>query len=426
MNGMTLLMGLLVLSYVGSSLVTRRAAHRGGLPSGVEIAALGFLVGPHGLRLVTNEDLATFVPVAHVALGWLAFTAGIDFGFGATGRVKPSRLFFGTMSGVATAAAVTVAVWLALDFVHVPIAQPERFLLALSVGAICSASAPPAASWAGDGPTTRPSLAAALDDIALSEGWVPFGVLALVFALAPSHDLPLSRGRLQGLPSVLGRLQELTLHANACIWFLVTLGLGLLIGIAAAFLLRGKMPVENRWAVLLGAALLAVGTSARLELSAVSACFAMGQAISLLARHGDELRPMVRSTAQPVLLPALLLAGMRINLQPSAAWALVALAVALSRMCAKTVIGWVFAAVSPTLRTGGLLLGLSYSSSNALSIGLGLALALRFPGVIGDTALAIAAVYAAFGDLAAPMALRHALKAAHPVGATASIEPAPT
>jgi hypothetical protein len=89
--------------------------------------------------------------------------------------------------------------------------------------------------------------------------------------------------------------------------------------------------------------------------------------------------------------------------------------------------GWVFAAASPILRTGGPLLGLSYSSSNALSIGLGLALALRFPGVIGDTALAIAAVYAAFGDLAAPMALRHTLKAAaHPAGAPASIEPAPT
>jgi len=71
-NAILLLMGLLVLSYLGSFLVTGRTVRGAGLPSGVEYVALGFVLGPRALDLVGADNLAAFEPVVQVALGWLA------------------------------------------------------------------------------------------------------------------------------------------------------------------------------------------------------------------------------------------------------------------------------------------------------------------------------------------------------------------
>lgn len=69
MNAILILMGLLVLSYLGSFLMTGRTVGGVGLPSGVEYAALGFVLGPHALDLVGGDSVAAFEPVVEVALG---------------------------------------------------------------------------------------------------------------------------------------------------------------------------------------------------------------------------------------------------------------------------------------------------------------------------------------------------------------------
>ena len=74
MNALLLLMGLLVLSYIGSFLVGGRALRGVGLPSGAEYVALGFLLGPHVLGIVERSMLVSFEPIVQVALGWLAWT----------------------------------------------------------------------------------------------------------------------------------------------------------------------------------------------------------------------------------------------------------------------------------------------------------------------------------------------------------------
>ena len=52
MNAVLLLMGLLVLSYLGSFLVGGRTVRGAGLPSGIEYVALGFVLGPQVLDMV--------------------------------------------------------------------------------------------------------------------------------------------------------------------------------------------------------------------------------------------------------------------------------------------------------------------------------------------------------------------------------------
>ena len=71
MSAIVLLMGLLLLSYVGSLIIGGRTPR--GLPSGIEFLGLGFAVGPHALGLVDRTMIAEFEPIVQVALGWLAF-----------------------------------------------------------------------------------------------------------------------------------------------------------------------------------------------------------------------------------------------------------------------------------------------------------------------------------------------------------------
>src|SRR5579864_4661236 len=106
MNAILLLMGLLVLSYLGSLLVGGRIVRGVGLPSGAEYVALGFLLGPQALGLVERSILVSFEPIAHVAVGWLALAIGLGFGFAGEGRVRAGSMALGLTSALLTAGAV--------------------------------------------------------------------------------------------------------------------------------------------------------------------------------------------------------------------------------------------------------------------------------------------------------------------------------
>jgi Kef-type K+ transport system membrane component KefB len=186
----------------------------------------------------------------------------------------------------------------------------------------------------------------------------------------------------------------------------------LLLGAGAALLVRTDLPQEDTWAVLFGVSLIAIGTSARLALSTLTASFFMGVALSFLSRHHRELRAMVAPTERPVLLPALLLAGARLDFRATPALPWIALAAIGTRMAAKIIVGWVLSIGSRAARKGGPLVGLSLMSSGALAMCVGLAFALRFPGPVGDTVLVIAAIGATVGEFVGPARLRRALRAA--------------
>jgi Kef-type K+ transport system membrane component KefB len=138
----------------------------------------------------------------------------------------------------------------------------------------------------------------------------------------------------------------------------------------------------------------------------------MGIAMSLLSHHRTELRAMVGPTERPVLLPALLLAGAHLDFTTNSSLLWIAGAALGARAVAKLVSGWFLAAFSPSARKAGPLVGMSLLSSGALAISIGLAFALRFPGRVGDTVLAVAAITATAGEFLGPARLRHALRTA--------------
>jgi Kef-type K+ transport system membrane component KefB len=391
-NAVLLLMGLLVLSYLGSFLVTGRTVRGTGLPSGVEYVALGFVLGPQVLDWVGGDMLEAFEPVVQVALGWLAFAVGLDFGYAADKRVRAGSLALGTFGALATGSAVATAAWLAVRRLHTPGTFVEHVLLAGGVGAACSETTRHAVRWIVERHSASGPLADRLNELAHADDLLPLLAIAFLFAFEPTRNVAVR------LP-----LRD---------WPVLTVSLGLVLGAGAALLVRSDLPQDDTWAVLFGVSLIAIGTSARLALSTLTASFFMGLAVSLLSRHRRDLRAMVGPTERPVLLPALLLAGAHLDLRASPALPWIAAAAIGGRLAAKVVVGWVLAAISKPARKAGPLVGLSLMSSGALAMCIGLAFALRFPGAVGDTVLVVAAVSATVGEFVGPARLRAALEAA--------------
>ncbi|HEY6460528.1 MAG TPA: potassium transporter Kef, partial [Polyangiaceae bacterium] len=150
MNAVLLLVGLLVLSYLGSFLVAGRTVRGVGLPSGIEYVALGFVLGPQALDMVGPDMLAAFEPVVQVALGWLAFAVGLDFGYAGEHRARAGNLALGTFAALLTGGSVAAVTWLVVRRMHVGANVTEQILIAGGVGAACSETTRHAVRWVVD------------------------------------------------------------------------------------------------------------------------------------------------------------------------------------------------------------------------------------------------------------------------------------
>jgi hypothetical protein len=391
-NPVVVLMGLLVLSYLGSFLVAGRTSSGAGLPSGVEYAALGFVLGPRVLDVVGSDMLAAFEPVVQVAIGWLAFAVGLNFGYAGERRVPFGSMATGTLSALMTGGAVSAATWYAAGYWHFGATRVDAVLLAGGIGAACSETARLAVLWVVERQGARGPLADRLNDLAHSDHLLPLIAVAVLFALEPTHNV--------------------TVRLPLRDWPAITVGLGLLLGAGATLLLRSELRLEDAWGLLFGVSLIGIGAAARLALSTLTASFFAGLALSVLSRHRGQLREMVAPTERPVLLPALLLAGARLDFRSTAGLLWIAAAAIGARIVAKLAVGWLLALSSLPARKGGPLVGLSLLSSGALAMSIGLAFALRFPGAIGDTVLVVAVLSATVGEFIGPVRLRRTLELA--------------
>jgi Kef-type K+ transport system membrane component KefB len=388
MNALLLLMGLLVLSYIGSFLVGGRAIRGFGLPSGSEYLLLGFVIGPNVLGLIERSMLDAFEPIADAALGWLAFVLGLDYAFLGHRRVRLSSLVVACSIALVTGGAVAAAVYMVLVR-FTPLAGTQLLLLAGGIGAACSETTRDAVRWVVERHRARGPLADLLGEIADSDDLVPLVATALLFALSPA---PQSRIELPGLA-----------------WAGLTIGLGVLLGLLASVLLGRESRLHESWGVLLGTSLFAIGLAVRLNLSFLAMLFFMGIALAGSSRHRDEVAAMIAPTERPVLLPALVLAGARIgpNATPGLTW-IVAAAVGV-RLLVKMVVGFLVWAGYRAARPAGASLGLGLLPTGALAMAVGLSFALRFPGQVGDTILLTVAVVTVFGEFVGPGRLRVSL-----------------
>jgi Kef-type K+ transport system membrane component KefB len=403
-------MGLLVLSYIGSFLVGGRAIRGFGLPSGSEYLLIGLVIGPNVLGLVERSMLDTFEPIADAALGWLAFIMGLDYAFLGHRRVRVSSFVVACSIALATGAAIAAAEYAVLARVT-SLSSTEVLLIAGGIGAACSETTRDAVRWVVERHRAKGPLSDLLGEIADSDDLIPLAATALLFALAPVPDAQIA---LPGLA-----------------WAGLTVVLGVLLGLLASVLLGRETRLHESWGVLLGTALFAIGLAVRLKLSFLTMMFFMGIALAGSSRHRDEVATMIAPTERPVLLPALVLAGARINpdATPGLVW-IVATAVAV-RLVVKLAIGWLVAAGYRVARPAGASLGLGLLSTGALAMAVGLSFAFRFRGAVGDTILLTVAVVTVFGEFVGPNRLRVSLARAGEIpessaASTESMLPAPS
>lgn len=390
MSAIALLMGLLLLSYVGSLIIGGQKAR--GLPSGIEFLFLGFLVGPHALGVVERAMINEFEPIVQVALGWLAFVVGLDFGRVNGRRVSAKAMALGVICAVATGLIVAFAARHMLA--RYPIAgidATSALVLAAGAGAVTAETTRfvvqwVAARWQVEGPVST-----LLVELASADDFAPFVAAGAIFALAPSG----------------GAAVELP----AAGWFGLSLALGGLLGTVTALLLRGAEGYDV-WGALVGTLLLGVGTASRFGLCTIFVTFVMGIALAAVSPNRRTLRRMVGPTERAILYPMLLLAGAHIDARPllesRMLVALVAL-VLIARVVGKLLSGVVLRFFFPAARPAGPALGLVLLSSGPVSMSCGFVFALRFPGRVGDTLLICAAASALLGELVSTFAVKSLL-----------------
>ncbi|HEY6080057.1 MAG TPA: potassium transporter Kef [Polyangiaceae bacterium] len=383
-DGIWLMLGLLLLAYVGSNLVGGRAIRGFGLPSGSEYLVLGFALGPHALDVVGRSLARTFEPVVLVGTGWLALVVAVGYLRVADRWISPGRAVVGVLLGSLTCAGVAAVTYFAQPFFG-GFQGFTRIAIALGMGACASATTRHSVRWVVERHGARGPLADFAADAARASAIVPPLALTVLFAAAPGTALP-------GLP----------LGGRA----VLTLAFGASLGAMAALLLGRDFRRDESWGVLLGAGLLTAGAADRAGLSLVGAMFAMGLTLAA-SRHRFEIKAMLGPTEKPVLLPVTVLAGAYVNLGlPTEVFILVGLAIAakvVMRLLLGTLLG-----LGPARGTGADF-GLSMLASGGFTIAVALAFATRVPGIAADAVLLFAVVSTVLGEWLSQAALRRSL-----------------
>lgn len=389
MSAIALLMGLLVLSFLGSLIVGRTAR---GLPSGVEYLGLGFAVGPHALGWVERSIISDFEPLVQVALGWLAFVVGLDFG-----RVEGRRVRSGSMAlGIACAALTGVAVAAATHGFLVEMRVPgidgrSAMLLAGGAGAVTAETTRFGVQWVTGRFGAKGPVSKLLTELGASDDFFPLVAVGVIFAFAP--------------------VSGASIAMPAWGWFIGSILLGSLLGTVTALLLR-NVEGDAVWGALFGTLLLGVGAAERFGLSTIFVTFVMGIALAAVSPTRRALRRLVGATERAVLYPLLLLAGARLDLNPILDNRLLAALLALmllARIAGKILAGLIVRYAVPAARPAGAGLGIVLLSSGPITISVGLTFALRYPGAVGDTLLVCAAASNVLGEVVSTFALKRLL-----------------
>jgi len=386
-NAIAFLLGLLVLSYLGSILVGGRTIRGFGLASGAEYLVLGFVLGPQVLSVVGHSLLETFQPVVLVGVSWLGLVLGVSYLRVGERSVPLPHIVLGIALSLLVSTGVSATVFFGASYFS-PLPRVEVIAFAATAGIICSETTRHSVRWVVERYGAKGPLADLAADTARASALFPALSLAVVSAWLPGAALPAF--------SVLGRV-------------LVSLGLGIVLGFTAALLLGREFRRDESWGILLGTSLLGTGAAARLNLSPISTTFAMGLTLALVSRHRVDIKAMITPTEKPVLLPVLLLAGADVNVKlPMPLLVLVATAL-VAKILGRIFCGALLSVTAKPVKGVGLEFGGSMLSCGALGLAVALAFSVRHPGVVADTVLLLASMGVLLGEWLGPASLRRAL-----------------
>lgn len=287
--------GLLLLLVVGFAFVAAHVAsdwvaRKFVVVSGAEYLAIGLILGPNALGVLSAERLVQFAPVTLLILGFLGLALGMRCHLPTLVRVPGGtwRLAFAqSFLTLVTVAAAIVAVLLLREGMTLAIALPP----AIALGAIATVSLPQAVEVGAralgrEGPTVE-----LLRTSSLVDGLV--GVCAFGLLLALDHS------------PVLGFLRPPT----ATEWAVIATGIGVASGALFYLFLGGERSPDRTVVALAGATLMATGAAAHLDLSPLFSTTVMGVILVNTTRQRELLQDILARAERPFVYVMLVLAG---------------------------------------------------------------------------------------------------------------------
>lgn len=297
---MTLLVGLLFLSYLGSSFGSKgrfRLATR----SGVEHVVLGLALGPLLLGFIERTWAETFEPIVLVGAAWLGFVAGARWHTDELSSSWTSQLR-GLLFGVLVVGLFVAVFWgvlvLAPDLLRHGNSEQSYLLLGMLM----------TLSFATPGSVTA----------LLARYTIPERTqIQLTRAAQVVPFFPVAGAMLVfGLDSYW--IETKPLHIVLIGSVLTPVLVGVLLGLITAGLISRFVHAEQAWGVILGTTLLGTGFSLRLGLSTVATLFFIGLTLSVFRSVRPALKVLTDTTERPVLLPVALLLGATLRANVSA------------------------------------------------------------------------------------------------------------
>lgn len=287
---MTLLVGLLLLSYMGSSF-GRKRKFRVASASGVEHVVLGLVLGPLLLGLIERSWTKLFEPIVLVGAAWLGFVAGAQWPTPDTPRSVQASLR-GAGFGLVLLSTFGVGCyvswpWLADKLPHVADIEPWLYVFVAVIMTLPVA--------------TPASMSHILDRISVSGKTR----VVLVRATKVIPFLPVL-GAMILIGTESARIHT---HWAALGTVVAPVVVGVLLGLITAGLISRFVHAEQAWGVILGTTLLGAGFSIRMGLSAVATLFWLGQSLSMFPAVRRTLTTLTDATERPVLLPVALVLG---------------------------------------------------------------------------------------------------------------------
>lgn len=378
MSAIGFVLALIVLAYIGSVIDSSGLRTYSVWRARTPWLVLGILGGPIGFSIVQQETVITFRPVIEVALGWLAFVLGVR----ALRETRGIWRLFGI--GLVLLIVLVLAIPPALEFL-LPSFNPftaAPWVGALALAAVAVGMEGEAAELRGHGQTAGPVKRLA-SSVARMSQLAALALLAFVVPLIHWHDAN----------------PNISIPGGVYGWIALTPLLGVVLGVTSVVLLgKGEEASSDRWGIVIGCALLGIGTSLRLHLSTVTVAFVAGVTITLLSPQRRWIRETIGKTEHLALVPVLVVTGVYLDPSDSLRGLGVVALVLVLRCTLLWVGGALSLAVFSPLRPAGLLAGVALWRTGALTLAVSLTLALSFPEPMRSTLILLSICTSLLGD----------------------------
>ncbi len=307
---MNILCALAIAMAVGMAMT--RAIKLIHLPNVTAYLIAGLLVGPFILNVLTPEMNKTLSIVSDVALGFIAYSIGGEFKLSYIKEIGVKPLVITAFEGCVASLLVFLTL-LALN-------QPLPLCLAL--GAIAAATAPAATlmvvrQYKADGPVTKMLLPVVAMDDAL--GLMLYAIMMAVARTIDSGEA----------------LSVMTLFVKPMLEIVISLGLGVVIGIAMVFFLRFFHSRGNKLTMTILVVFLSVGISSMFDLSSLLVCMMVGATMINISNDSTALLEQCDRFTPPLFLLFFVLSGANLDVSVLPTVGVVGVAYVLSRAVGK-------------------------------------------------------------------------------------------